>query len=264
MNPTLDVIARRKSLRAYADQPLTPAEKEAILGATLRAPTAGNMMLYSIVEIEEQALKDRLAETCDHQPFIAKAPYVLLFLADYQRWVDYYAHCEAGRRCLELGQTPRDPQVGDLLLACCDALIAAQTAVIAAEALGIGSCYIGDILENYEIHRELLALPRYVAPITLVCFGHPAAKGSDRLTPRFGPEFIVHKNAYRRLSGEELERMVRPAVERSFAQGEFPLGAENFGQYNYLRKFIADFSVEMSRSVGAMLKNWSQAGEEAG
>ena len=46
------------------------------------------MMLYSIIEVEDQALKDRLAETCDHQPFIAPAPYALLCLADYQRGME--------------------------------------------------------------------------------------------------------------------------------------------------------------------------------
>ena len=48
------------------------------------------MMLYSIIEVNDQAAKDTLARTCDHQPFIARAPLVLLFLADYQRWFDYY------------------------------------------------------------------------------------------------------------------------------------------------------------------------------
>lgn len=42
------------------------------------------------------------AETCDHQPFIAKAPYLLMFVADYQRWFDYYTYCEVERRSREL------------------------------------------------------------------------------------------------------------------------------------------------------------------
>ena len=46
--------------------------------------------------------------------------------------------------------SPREPDVGDLLLAVSDANIAAQNAVTAAEAMGIGSCYIGDIMENAE------------------------------------------------------------------------------------------------------------------
>lgn len=132
MNATLEVIQRRRSLRNFSTQPLAAEEKEAILQAAFRSPTAGNMMLYSIIEVEDQALKDRLSETCDHQPFIAKSPFVLLFLADYQRWYDYFVLCEAERKADELGRPNRLPQEGDMLLACCDALIAAQTAVIAA------------------------------------------------------------------------------------------------------------------------------------
>src|SRR6056297_2480266 len=64
------------------------------------------------------------------------------------------------------------PQESDLFLACEDAMIAAQNAVIAAESLGIGSCYIGDILENYEYHKELLNLPDWAFPITMVAFGY--------------------------------------------------------------------------------------------
>ena len=60
----------------------------------MRSPTAGNMMLYSIIEIEDQNTKEKLVKSCDNQPFIAKAPLVLLFLADYQRWMDYFAVCD--------------------------------------------------------------------------------------------------------------------------------------------------------------------------
>jgi len=261
MNPTLQVIEDRRSVRAYSGQPITYEEKDLILQAAFRAPTAGNMMLYSIVEVEDQALKDRLAETCDHQPFIAKAPYLLLFLADYQRWFDFFTSSGVERRSQELNLPYRTPQAGDLLLACCDALIAAQTAVIAAESLGIGSCYIGDILEQYEIHRDLFNLPAYTLPISLVCFGRPAAAGPQaNRTPRFAREFIVHKNSYRRFNPEEMETMFKHLRERFEAQRNAPGGAspeaENVGQAVYFRKFVCDFSLEMSRSVREMLKKW--------
>jgi nitroreductase len=255
MNPTLEVIARRKSTRAFSEQPLTEEQKEAILQAAFRAPTAGNMMLYSIIEVADQEIKDKLVQTCDNQPFIAKSPYVLLFLADYQRWWDYFSFCKAEERCLELGLKTRSPQEGDLMLACCDALIAAQTAVIAAESLGIGSCYIGDIVENYEIHRDLFSLPRYVFPIAMLCFGFPRAGRSDRQVPRYDREFILHKDSYIRLNDEQLQRMAKPMEER--AAGKYFKGAENLGQSFYLRKFIAEFSFEMSRSAREMIKNWT-------
>jgi FMN reductase (NADPH)/FMN reductase [NAD(P)H] len=258
MNPTLETILKRRSIRAYSDQPISSAEKYQILQAAFRAPTAGNMMLYSIIQVEDQALKDRLAVTCDDQPFIAKAPLVLLFLADYQRWMDYYQHCRAEERCLELGGTPRKPGEGDLMLACCDALIAAQNAVIAAESLGIGSCYIGDILEQYEAHRELFDLPRYALPIAMLCFGYPRGGPVEGRVPRFDAQYVAFTDRYHRLSGEEFEAMYAPMLAGRSPQTPLPLGAQNLGQLNYLRKFTADFSIEMTRSVKAMIKSWTE------
>ena len=54
-----------------------------------------------------------------------------------------------------------------------DAVIAAQTAVIAAEAVGLGSCYIGDIVENAEEVGELLGLPAHTMPLSMLVFGVP-------------------------------------------------------------------------------------------
>ncbi len=258
MNETLKIINSRRSTRAFSDRSLSNEEKEMIYQAAFRAPTAGNMMLYSIIEVEDQALKEKLVETCDNQPFIAKSPFVLVFLADYQRWWDYYQVSGAQEKAQELKRPARQPQVGDLMLACCDALIAAQNAVIAAESLGIHSCYIGDIMENYEIHRDLFNLPKYTFPIAMLCFGFPKhEKIKSELTPRFQPEFIVFKNQYQRLDQEKFGQMYAHLEEKFKKIDPPPNGAENVGQHNYLRKFTAEFSFEMSRSVAAMLKNWS-------
>jgi hypothetical protein len=59
---------------------------------------------------------------------------------------DYFLHCDVDELCEWQGKPMRRPEEGDLFLAYCDALIAAQNAVIAAESFGIGLCYIGDIL----------------------------------------------------------------------------------------------------------------------
>jgi nitroreductase len=257
MNATLDLLMQRKSVRRYEQRPIPEAEKDLILGATLRAPTAGNMMLYSILEVEDQTLKDRLAVTCDNQPFIAQAPYLLLFLADYQRWFDYYMASGVEKMCRERHLELRRPQEGDLLLACCDTLISAHTAVIAAESLGIGSCYIGDILERQEIHREMFALPKYVLPVTLICFGYPTpGQAARRLTPRFAREYIVHKNSYRHIDKAGLEKMMQARSEKFTEHGDRHPQAQNFGQFNYLRKFSAEFTREMTRSVRKMIASW--------
>ena len=89
-NEILQALSARKSVRVYTDEPVTEAERDAILQAAFQAPTAGNQQLYTILNITDPALKARLADLCDHQPFIAKAPLVLVFLADCRRWLQAY------------------------------------------------------------------------------------------------------------------------------------------------------------------------------
>lgn len=259
MNETLELIHNRRSVRAYEDRPIDRETTNAIIQATMRAPTAGNMMLYSILEIEDQTLKEKLAQSCDNQPFIARAPLVLLFLADYQRWFDTYVAYDVPSLCKAEGEAMRRPGEGDLMLACCDALIAAQTAVVAAESLGVGSCYVGDIMERYEYHRELLNLPRYTFPIALLCFGYPTPAAQEQaLTPRFPQEAIHFKNRYRRLDEAELKRMLEPRDRENYLRN-----ATNIGQHYYVRKFSADFTVEMTRSVRQAIETWVGGHERA-
>ena len=257
VNETLNVIVNRKSTRQFLRKAVPEEIKADIIGATLRAPTAGNLMLYSIIEVNEQAAKDTLAVSCDHQPFISRAPWVLLFLADYQRWFDYFEFCGAGDFAHRAGLPVRNPAEGDLMLACCDALIAAQTAVIAAESCGLGSCYIGDIMENYETHRALFKLPRYTFPICLLCLGYPKkAQKARRPTSRFDREFIVFENSYRRLGESEFVKMFEKEQARALKNSQGSNGAVNVGQLIYRRKFTAGFAMEMNRSVKAILKQW--------
>lgn len=253
MNQVIELLLKRKSVRAYEKKAISEEVKAEILQATLRAPTAGNMMLYSIVEVKDQYLKNTLAKTCDNQPFIARAPLVWLFLADYQRWFDYFLASGVEQLCQQNKVPMRKPEESDLFLACCDALIAAQTAVIAAESLGVGSCYIGDIMENYEVHKELFNLPQYTFPICLLCFGYPTKQQMDReQTTRFDRKFIVFENQYRRLERDDFDEMFGDI------QSRLPRGAVNVGGQMYKRKFGADFSIEMSRSVRAILAEWAR------
>jgi nitroreductase len=253
-NQTIDLLNARCSTRAYSSSPIGDDEKQVILHAAMRAPTAGNMMLYSIVEIEDQALKDRLAVTCDDQPFIARAPWVLLFVADLQKWMDLFSFAEVDR----MAGLPQDvtPELADLMLACADALIAAENAVVAAESLGIGSCYVGDVVEHGEIHAELLSLPQYTFPAALLCFGRPASR--PHVTAHY-EKHMVHKNAYQRLSQGEL-RDVSDDLDRHYGarRSRAGVGEENAVQYVYRRKFTADFAAEANRSVAWWIERWTE------
>ncbi len=257
LNETLRIIDRRKSVRSFSERRIEPDKKDAILSAVYRAPTAGAMMLYTILDITDQDIKDKLAVSCDDQPFISKSPLVLIFLADYQRMWDYFIASGTAELCRNEGCESRTPGEGDFLLACCDALIAAQTGVIAAESMNITSCYIGDIMENYEYHKELLDLPDYVFPIGMICFGYPMATypGIGRI-PRYDSEYVLHENRYKRFSEDKLLKMTEPIENMSGGKVKYLGNAQNYGQHTFLRKFDTDFSREMTRSVAAAMEKW--------
>ena len=74
MNEIIESLYQRKSVRAYEDRAIPEEMKNLILEAAMQAPSAGCQQLYTILDITDQELKEKLAESCDHQPFIAKAP----------------------------------------------------------------------------------------------------------------------------------------------------------------------------------------------
>lgn len=242
MNEILKSLYARKSVRVFEEKEISMENKNAILRAATEAPTAGNQQLYTILDITSRELKEKLVKTCDDQPFIAEAKMVLVFCADCRKWYDAF---------LSAGCEPRLPGVGDLLLAVSDANIAAQNAVTAAESLGIGSCYIGDIMENCEAQRALLHLPQYVFPAVMLVFGYPTAQQKERIKPRRAEmKHIVHENTYRHMDGEELKALF---TERC---GDRPY--EDYMKAFCARKYNSEFSKEMTRSVGEYLRQFEK------
>lgn len=236
MNEVIEQLHARKSVRVFNDEPVTSEEEREILEAACQAPTAGNQQLYSIIVVRDGRKKAALAESCDHQPFIAKAPLVLAFCADVRRWYRGFAVA---------GCAPRDPGVGDFLLAMEDTMIAAQNAVMAAESLGIGSCYIGDILENCKEQARILCCPRWVVPVSVVVFGRPTEGQKRRKKPvRWALEQVVFEDSYVDADDDALVAQLaqKQADVRAFCE----------------RKWNSGFSREMTNSAARILEQFSK------
>ena len=210
-NSVLDVINNRTSLRVYDNREISQEILDKILHAAMRAPTAGNQMLYSILVVRDEQTRKLLSQSCDHQAFIATAPVILIFLADHQRWFDYYQLNGVAEYCDREGLRFEAPQESDLLLAIEDAMAAAQNAVIAAESLGIGSCYIGDIVENYEFHKELFDLPDWAFPIGMLCLGYYRENHLKKPRERFDKQYIVFE--------ENINTSLQKSISRCLHRG---------------------------------------------
>ncbi len=253
-DPVLASLEQRSSTRVFkAGTPVTDEQRAAVLHAASRAPSAGAMMMYSIIDIRKQETLDRLAVLCDNQPMIAKAPWALIFVVDYAKWIDLFEHVG----CFEpefvecTGKQPRTaPGLGEFGIAAQDAVIAAQNAAVAAEAVGLGTCYIGDIIEQAEEVRELLGLPEYTLPLSMLILGTPAKK---RLATPHPTVNLVMSERYRRADAATLDAQAAE-MDAMFTPHATERGARV--RDIYTRKHTSDFMAEMGRSMELWLKNW--------
>ncbi len=292
-NAVLDCIERRSSTRQFdLTAEITAEQREAVLHAASRAPSAGAMMMYSIIDIREQATRDCLAVLCDNQPMVSKAPWALVFVSagammmysiidireqatrdclavlcdnqpmvskapwalvfvvDYCKWIDLFEHvgCLTEEFATESGCAARPhPGLGDFGIAAQDAVIAAQNAAIAAEAVGLGTCYIGDIIESAEEVRDLLDLPEHTVPLSMLILGTP--KKERPATPHPTVNLVMEEH-YRRADAPTMDAQVAE-MDAMFRPHATEPGARV--RDIYTRKHTSDFMAEMSRSMDLWL-----------
>ncbi len=242
----IEHIKTLKSTRLFTNKPVDNQTKRLILEEATLAPTAGNMMMYAMLDVVDQDLKDKLSVSCDNQPFIKTAPMVVVFCSDNHRFNEGAQHFYQANL--------RDPGPGDFLLAVSDTLIVAHHAVMIAHTLGLGSCYIGDVLENYEYHQELLNLPPHVMPVCMVVFGYPTDTQKARTKPgRFDLDFVLHQNTYQSKAMPLHQDII---LKRNQAMQLAHIDASAYYKDYVNRKYNSDFMAEMNRSVAVMMKQF--------
>lgn len=254
MNDVINTINNRGSLRQFSNDAVKKEHIDLIINSALRAPTAGNLMFYSIIKIENKDTLEKLSITCDHQAFIKTASFALIFVVDYKRIYDYFSQNNYLSFCAEQDIEPQYPGLAELMLGSQDAMAAAQNSVIAAESLNVGSCYIGDIIENYEVHRDLLNLHPLTYPLSMLVFGNYPKEYTRRITPKFDRKYIVFDEKYRPLTQEEITE-VYSGYNRFFVENN-KTKAKNAAQFLYARKIGSEFNKEMTRSALKAYDEW--------
>jgi nitroreductase len=188
-----DVLTNHRSIRKYKSEPIGDYLLNAILEAGCRASTTGNMQVYSIINTTRIDLKEKLAPAHFNQKMIVQAPNILTFCADFNRF---------NRWCIESGAMPGYNNFLSFMTAAIDALLVAQNVVIAAEAKGLGICYLGTTLYNADKIIEILNLPKGVMPITTLSIGWPDELPNK--TDRLPIEAILHSEIYKDYSSAEI------------------------------------------------------------
>ncbi len=173
-----------RTVRDYLPGPLEPHVLPALVAAAQSVASSSNMQLWSVVAVTDAARKERLA-ALSGQGHVATAPLLLVFVADVARV-----------RSLADHDLPATDYLDTTVVAVMDAGIAAQNAVLAAESLGLGTCYIGAIRNHPEQVAAELGLPEGAAAVVGMTVGQPDPARPARVKPRLPQTAVLHHETY--------------------------------------------------------------------
>lgn len=185
---TLYLQLSHKSVRHYRTQPLPEGALEAVIAAASSAPTSSNLQTWSVVAVKDAQKKEKLAELCGGQNYVAQAPLFLAWIADLSR-LERLAQRE-GKSCEAL-----DYQEA-FLMASIDTAIAAQNAALACESLGLGTVYIGGLRNHPEGVSALLSLPKRSIAVIGMCVGYATDDARGDIKPRLSQDVVLHHEHY--------------------------------------------------------------------
>lgn len=226
----------RRSVRKYSDREVSHELLDSILEAAMKAPTCGNMQLYSVIVTRSEEGKKALAPAHFNQPMVTATPVVLTVCADFNRFTRW---CEL---------SDADPGYDNFLSfmnAMADASVFAQQIVAIAESEGLGTCYLGTVTYNADKISDILGLPDLCVPVACITLGWPAEDGVE--TERLPLGAIVHEEHYRSDSDDEIIDLFKAKDDygpnRKFIEenGKQTL-AQVFTDVRYPRAMNEDFS----------------------
>jgi len=184
----LETILNHRSVRAFLPRPLPQGTLELLVAAAQSASSSSNLQFWSVVAVLEPERKSRLAELAGQQQLIRDAPLLLVWLADLSR-LDRIA---AARQT----QVDGTHYIEEFIVGVVDAALAAQSALIAAESLGLGGVYIGAVRNLPEQIAAELALPPHAFAVFGMSIGYPDAARPTDIKPRLPQSLVLHRERY--------------------------------------------------------------------
>jgi nitroreductase len=182
---TIDLLARRVSVRSYRPDPVPEAMIEAILKAAFRAPTSSNIQSYSVIVVRDREVLRHLAPVTGNQRHVAEAPVFLAFCADLTR---------IAFALEQRGHSVADNNMETGLVSSIDAALVGMSASLAAESLGLKGVMIGAVRNDALASARILGLPDRVYCVFGMCLGWPAETPEQK--PRMDYASMVHYERY--------------------------------------------------------------------
>jgi nitroreductase len=241
------IIESHRSIRKYKDLPVPEDVLQRILAAATRASSSGNMQAYSVIVTQDPELKQKLFKPHFEQSMVLEAPALLTFCADFHRMRRWLAQNKA---------PPNFDNFMSFMIGAIDAILASQNAALAAEAEGLGICYMGTTLASCLEIAEILRCPEHVVPVVGFSLGYPGEDPTPR--DRLPLKAIVHRETYRAYSGAEIDRVYAEKEtrgwERYMSVPELKQKIEDSGVMNLAQvyttvKYTRESHLEYSRAV---------------
>ena len=190
----MEQIKQHTSIRKYEHKPIPEQVMDDIFTAIQMAPSWINGQQYSVIRVTDNSVREQLVALAGNQQYIAEAAEFLVFCADFNR---------IQKACEYEGVNFEVDSPDYLTIATTDVGIALNQAIVVAESFGLGTVAIGGVRRATADIAELLALPKYVLPISGLCIGYPAEQ--PLVKPRLPRETIIHTNTYKEITLEQLE-----------------------------------------------------------
>ncbi len=166
-----EIVKRRRSIRVFTDRPVEAEKIERILETALAAPSAGNLQAYKIYVVKSAERRAALAAATRGQDFVRTAPVVLVLCTDAAQAATQYG--ERGERLYTLQ----------------DATIACTFAMLAIEALGLATVWVGAFRE--EAVWKAIGSPAGLLPVAMLPIGYAGEQPEPTL--RRSVEKLVHR-----------------------------------------------------------------------
>ncbi|WP_049619787.1 nitroreductase family protein [Actinobaculum suis] len=185
MNSTIETQLDHRTIRKFTAEPISAETLAALQAAVNRTPSSQGLQHSSMIRVTDKEIAAQIAQVCT-QDYVAQAPELWIFIVDTRR---------ARRISQENGVSGMAASSYDAFTAAfTDACLMAQNLVVAAESLGLGTCFLGSIQNDTRRLIEILGLPKLTYPVLGVIFGHPAEE--PEVKPRMAAELRMMENQY--------------------------------------------------------------------
>lgn len=187
MESVKKTLLERTSIRRYEREAIPKETMDFIYDAIRNTPTSYNGQQFSVIDIDDQELKEKLYELTN-QKQLKTCNRLLIFCSDYHKM-------EILAKEKSLDMPPFTDTMDGTIIGIIDASLAMMSAVVAAEAAGLGSNCVG-YLRTVDPAKvaELLKLPKGVFVVCGLALGIP--REHPDLKPKQSNETVFFKNCY--------------------------------------------------------------------